>query len=321
MRADGARALAGGTDLIPQMREGRRQVAAVIDLKKIPELTRISVGTDGSLELGAAASASVVARHPTVAATYPAVARSARLIGSLQVQNRASLGGNICNAAPSADAVPALICHQASVRVAGSNGPRDAFARNLRARARQNGSRAGRVHDIYHLAARSIDIGGCVPALHSAPGNGHRRSRSRRLGSSRCSEQNCRGTRGAGVRGPTPIRATSAEQHPQRETVRGPVRAAGRLAAGDRVPSPTRGARGLSPIAGRGSYGAGVGGMRGTLRRSRSRHEPASSPVWSTARAHGARRHARHAARSTTRRVGLTGARRVSATATAVPAR
>ena len=125
MRTDGARALAGGTDLIPQMREGRRQVACVVDLKRIPELSRISVSADGGLELGAAASASAVARHPAVAATYPDLAASARLIGSLQVQNRASLGGNICNAAPSADAVPALICHQARVRIAGSNGSRD----------------------------------------------------------------------------------------------------------------------------------------------------------------------------------------------------
>jgi len=125
MQLDGARALAGGTDLIPQMREGRRQVARIVDLKRVPELTSISVCADGSLVLGAAASAAHVARHAVVASTYPAVAQSARLIGSLQVQNRASLGGNICNAAPSADAVPALICHQASARIAGPTGQRE----------------------------------------------------------------------------------------------------------------------------------------------------------------------------------------------------
>lgn len=125
MQADGARALAGGTDLIPQMREGRRQVAQVVDLKRVPELTSISTHADGGLVLGAAASASSIARHAAVASAYPAVAGSAQLIGSLQVQNRASLGGNICNAAPSADAVPALICHQARVRVAGPGGGRE----------------------------------------------------------------------------------------------------------------------------------------------------------------------------------------------------
>src|SRR6185436_5332042 len=114
-----------GTDLVPQMREGRREAAQVVDLKRIPELTSISTRADGSLVLGAAASASNIARHAAVASAYPAVAGSAQLIGSLQVQNRASLGGNICNAAPSADAVPALICHQAAVRVAGPGGERD----------------------------------------------------------------------------------------------------------------------------------------------------------------------------------------------------
>ena len=125
LQADGARALAGGTDLIPQMREGRRQVACVVDLKRVPELASISPLADGGLVLGAAASATQVARHALVAAAYPAVAQSARLIGSLQVQNRASLGGNICNAAPSADAVPALICHQARARIVGPAGQRD----------------------------------------------------------------------------------------------------------------------------------------------------------------------------------------------------
>ena len=109
----------------------------VVDLKRIPELTSISVRADGSLVLGAAASAAHVARHAVVASTYPAVAQSARLIGSLQVQNRASLGGNICNAAPSADAVPALICHQARVRIAGPTGQREeALETFIRAPAR-----------------------------------------------------------------------------------------------------------------------------------------------------------------------------------------
>ena len=116
-RADGARALAGGTDLIPQMREGRRRARRVVDLKRIPELT----AHHGAAPTAAWCSAPRPAPRTwrgmrAVPRAYPAVAQSARLIGSLQVQNRASLGGNICNAAPSADAVPALICHQASVR-------------------------------------------------------------------------------------------------------------------------------------------------------------------------------------------------------------
>jgi carbon-monoxide dehydrogenase medium subunit len=120
MRNGDARALAGGTDLIPQMREGRRRAARVVDLKGIPELTAISVLPDGGLSIGAAASATAVSRHAVVASDYPAVAQAACMIGSVQVQNRASLGGNICNAAPSADAIPALLCHGAQAVIAGA---------------------------------------------------------------------------------------------------------------------------------------------------------------------------------------------------------
>jgi CO/xanthine dehydrogenase FAD-binding subunit len=119
MRGGDTRALAGGTDLIPQLREGRREARRIVDLKRVSELTAIASLADGGISIGAAASATAVAQHPSVAKSYPAVASSARLIGSLQVQNRASLGGNICNAAPSADAVPALICHAARAVIAG----------------------------------------------------------------------------------------------------------------------------------------------------------------------------------------------------------
>ncbi len=100
--AAGARALAGGTDLVPQLREGRREAARVVDLKRVPELMAIVATADGGVSIGAAATATSVARHPLLADRYPAVAQSAQLIGGTQVQNRASLGGNICNAAPSA---------------------------------------------------------------------------------------------------------------------------------------------------------------------------------------------------------------------------
>jgi len=125
MAADGARLLAGGTDLVPQLREGRRRAARIVDVKRIPELAGIRVMPDGGAAIGAAATASAVARHALIAASFPAIASSARLIGSVQIQNRASLGGNICNAAPSADAVPALICHEARALLAGPRGRRE----------------------------------------------------------------------------------------------------------------------------------------------------------------------------------------------------
>lgn len=120
----GARPLAGGTDLIPQLREGRRRVARVVDLKHIPDLVAITPLPDGGARIGAAASATAVAEHAALARAYPALVETARLIGSYQIQNRASLGGNVCNAAPSADAAPVLICLGVQAEVAGPGGQR-----------------------------------------------------------------------------------------------------------------------------------------------------------------------------------------------------
>ena len=131
MNSVGARALAGGTDLVPQMREGRRSVDRVVDLKRISALTGISELPDGGLSIGAAASAASIAKHPRVSKDYPAIASSVRLIGSLQVQNRASLGGNICNAAPSADAIPAVLCYRARAVIAGPGGRREIAMEDL----------------------------------------------------------------------------------------------------------------------------------------------------------------------------------------------
>jgi CO/xanthine dehydrogenase FAD-binding subunit len=126
-----ARALAGGTDLLPQLREGRRSADRIVDLKRIPALSAIGLRPEGGVEIGAALSATRVARHAAIAANYPAIAAAARLLGSVQVQNRASLGGNVCNAAPSADVVPALICQDASAHIAGANGRRQLSLEDL----------------------------------------------------------------------------------------------------------------------------------------------------------------------------------------------
>ena len=119
-----ARALAGGTDLIVQIREGRKSVGRVVDLKRIPELMAIAQRADGGFHIGAAANFNKIAAHAALANAYPSVPNSGRLVGSLQVQNRASLGGNICNAAPSADAVPVVICLDARAEIAGPKGRR-----------------------------------------------------------------------------------------------------------------------------------------------------------------------------------------------------
>ena len=119
-----ARLLAGGTDLIPQLREGRRAADVVVDLKHIRELTALTHLSDGGWLIGAAVSVGQLGRDAVFAEMHTALLESARLIGSLQVQNRASLGGNLCNAAPSADAVPLLICLGADAEIAGPGGRR-----------------------------------------------------------------------------------------------------------------------------------------------------------------------------------------------------
>ncbi len=123
-RANGeARVLAGGTDLIPQIKENRCRPNLVVDIKKIPELNVLSSDADG-LRIGAAVSCSAIANFAAVKEHYPALAEACALIGSYQIQNRAALGGNICNAAPSADAVPPVLSYGGSLVIAGPNGQR-----------------------------------------------------------------------------------------------------------------------------------------------------------------------------------------------------
>lgn len=119
-----ARVLAGGTDVIVQEREGRRDVGVMVDVKAIPELTGISFGSDGSLKVGAAASCANIYRNEEIQKKFPALIDSASLIGGVQIQARASLGGNLCNSSPAADSIPTLIALGAQCEIAGPGGRR-----------------------------------------------------------------------------------------------------------------------------------------------------------------------------------------------------
>ncbi len=115
--------LAGGTDLIVAMRSGRRRPASVVDVKHIPELTTIAVHAD-RVDIGAAVSCRTLYAHPIVSQRFAALTESARCVGGIQIQGRASLGGNLCNASPSADVIPSLMVHGATAQVAGERGVR-----------------------------------------------------------------------------------------------------------------------------------------------------------------------------------------------------
>ena len=97
--------LAGGTDLLVQMKLGIRQPALIVDIKHIPELMEFTLGDQG-LHLGAAVPGAIVGDHAEVRRIYPGFVEALGLIGSSQVQGRCSAGGNLCNASPAADSVP-----------------------------------------------------------------------------------------------------------------------------------------------------------------------------------------------------------------------
>ncbi|MFT5134471.1 MAG: CO/xanthine dehydrogenase FAD-binding subunit [Gammaproteobacteria bacterium] len=115
--------MAGGTDLIVFMRARRKRPDMVVDAKKIPELSELKMEKNG-LTIGASVSCRAIYENEQVAGAYPALVDSATLIGGIQIQGRASIGGNLCNAAPSADTIPTLIALGAVANVVNDKGER-----------------------------------------------------------------------------------------------------------------------------------------------------------------------------------------------------
>jgi carbon-monoxide dehydrogenase medium subunit len=123
-RGDRARVLAGGTDILVQVREGRRDLDLLVDIKKIDQANELSYDPEQGLHLGAAVPCYRIYEHPEIPAVYPGLHDAASLVGGIQIQSRASVGGNLCNASPAADTIPALIAHEAICVIAGREGTR-----------------------------------------------------------------------------------------------------------------------------------------------------------------------------------------------------
>jgi carbon-monoxide dehydrogenase medium subunit len=123
-RGPEAKLLAGGTDLLPQLKGGMLRTGCVVDLSGVGPLRHLGKVDGAGLRIGASVSARTLERHPGVQAAYPSIAESGALVGSIQIRNLATVGGNLCNAAPSADMAPPLLALDADAMIAGPRGTR-----------------------------------------------------------------------------------------------------------------------------------------------------------------------------------------------------
>ena len=131
-----ARVLAGGTDLLVQMRTDVLNPELVVDIKHIPELRQIKEDSAG-FRIGAAVTGAELKEHPRLKDVWPGVVEAANLIGSTQIQGRATMGGNLCNGSPAADSVPALIAAAAKASVVGPKGRREIAVEDVMLAPRQ----------------------------------------------------------------------------------------------------------------------------------------------------------------------------------------
>jgi carbon-monoxide dehydrogenase medium subunit len=148
-----ARVLAGGTDLLVQMRSDVVEPELIVDIKRIAE-TR-SIGRErGGWRIGAAVTGAELKEHPELKAEWPGVVEAANLIGSTQIQGRATLGGNLCNGSPAADSVPALIAAGAVAAAAGPDGRRDIPVEDVMVGPRKLSLRTGELIVSFFLPPR-----------------------------------------------------------------------------------------------------------------------------------------------------------------------
>ena len=149
-----ARILAGGTDLLVQMRSGMLTPGVIVDIKKIPEMTAIEPTADGGFRIGAAVSGMALAEHKSFGKVWPGVLEAVNLIGSKQVQGRASAGGNLCNGSPAGDSVPAMVAAGCIVTIQGPTGRRKVPVEKFNAGPGKTTLKAGEIVVSLTLPAR-----------------------------------------------------------------------------------------------------------------------------------------------------------------------
>jgi len=157
--------LAGGTDLLVQLRAKRKATDLVVDVKRIPELNEISFDPARGLTFGAAVPCCRISEHQAVRQAYPALGEVAALIGGAQIQSRASIGGNLCNAAPSADSIPVLMVLKAVCRIAGPEGGREIEAESFCTAPGQSVLQPGELLVSIHLPPPEPGSGACYQRL------------------------------------------------------------------------------------------------------------------------------------------------------------
>jgi CO/xanthine dehydrogenase FAD-binding subunit len=150
---EGARVLAGGTDLLVQMRSGRLKPGTIVDVKAVAGAIGIRL-EGGAFVIGAATSGMTISEHAGLGKAWPGVVEAAGLIGSTQVRGRASLAGNLCNASPAADSVPAMIAARATAIVVGPEGRREVPVEQIAIAPGKTSLRPGEFLLEFHLPVR-----------------------------------------------------------------------------------------------------------------------------------------------------------------------
>ena len=153
-----ARALAGGTDLLVQMRTDLIDPVLVVDIKGIAELRQITEEA-GGFRVGAAVTGAELKEHPKLESVWPGIVEAANLIGSTQIQGRATMGGNLCNGSPAADSVPALIAAGAKTSIAGPKGRREVPVEDVMTGPRKLSLAKGEIVASFRLPPRPAHTG------------------------------------------------------------------------------------------------------------------------------------------------------------------